>query len=235
MDKKIGNNELCSCGSGKKFKKCCRDKKPRRESIFVDMGTPTIINAYSIGPLGEIEFKRDGQKVDPLSAFLKKWYDKKKGQKILYDIPVDVNNLSLNYLKQFDYIYAIDTNIKEVEGRLMSVCYCAKYNPLTKEGFMRGPICFEDNPNVTEQSNWGELIKDIMKQDEYSSNLKIAIVVDSDYGNIQKYNSRELPIANQFYVPENFTLIYASTDSGIENLPNQMISECDKLAKKYLK
>ncbi len=153
----------------------------------------------------------------------------------MYDISIDPNDLTLDYLNQFDYIYAIDTNSKEVNGDLISVCYCVKYKPSTRELLMRGPICFKNNPDVTEKTNWRELIKDIIHQKEYRDNFKIAIIVDSDYGNIEKYNSRESPIDTQFFLPENFTLIYASTDSGLENFPNRLIAECDKLAKKYIK
>jgi uncharacterized protein YecA (UPF0149 family) len=29
VSKKIGRNELCPCGSGKKYKKCCMGKKDK--------------------------------------------------------------------------------------------------------------------------------------------------------------------------------------------------------------
>ena len=34
MDK-TGRNNPCPCGSGKKYKKCCFDKKPREQTIIV--------------------------------------------------------------------------------------------------------------------------------------------------------------------------------------------------------
>ncbi|NCO83465.1 MAG: hypothetical protein COZ31_07595 [Nitrospirae bacterium CG_4_10_14_3_um_filter_44_29] len=37
---KIGNNDPCSCGSGKKFKKCCRDKKPRERIVMLESPEP---------------------------------------------------------------------------------------------------------------------------------------------------------------------------------------------------
>lgn len=114
MDKQINKNALCPCGSGMKYKKCCMNKKSRHESISVDMGTPTVINGLTIGPKGKIEFKTNGIKAHPLRALLRKWYDRSKGPKILYDISIDPNDLTLDYLNQFDYIYAIDTNSKEV-------------------------------------------------------------------------------------------------------------------------
>jgi len=32
---KIGRNDLCTCGSRKKYKKCCLDKKPHEQSVMV--------------------------------------------------------------------------------------------------------------------------------------------------------------------------------------------------------
>ena len=32
---KLGRNDACSCGSGKKFKKCCEEKQARSRSTMV--------------------------------------------------------------------------------------------------------------------------------------------------------------------------------------------------------
>lgn len=41
VDKKIGRNDPCICGSGQKFKKCCIDK--------IEIKRPTILGQWSIG------------------------------------------------------------------------------------------------------------------------------------------------------------------------------------------
>jgi len=220
-----------------KYKKCCLNKKARQSSLTVDMGKPVVINSFRIGPKGEVELKSNGKTIIPIEANLAKWYEREKGPKILFNMPAETDNLLVNeknILKGYDYIYAVDTNSKIIEGELVSVCFYAKYSNATYECDMFGPIVFKNNNSVTEKTNWRELIKYILADKEYKSDFKIAIVVDSDYDNIQKYNSRELPIDSSFCLPPNFELIYASTDSGMENLPNVLISECDKLAKNYL-
>ena len=37
---KIGRNDPCPCGSGKKFKRCCFHKKPRKQIVMVGSPEP---------------------------------------------------------------------------------------------------------------------------------------------------------------------------------------------------
>lgn len=66
-------------------------------------------------------------------------------------------------------------------------------------------------------------------QSEEPENRRIAFVVDSDLGNLEAYCNRSKPLHKDFYLPPNFTLLYASADRSDE-WPNQMIKRCDKLA-----
>jgi hypothetical protein len=36
----IGRNDPCPCGSGKKYKKCCLDRKPREHVVMVGSSEP---------------------------------------------------------------------------------------------------------------------------------------------------------------------------------------------------
>jgi hypothetical protein len=59
---------------------------------------------------------------------------------------------------------------------------------------------------------------------------KIGLIVDSDLGNHQAFNNREIPIFDDFYLPENVTIIYASDKGGTEYLSTKMIKYCHDLA-----
>jgi hypothetical protein len=41
---KIGRNEPCPCGSGKKYKKCCFGKKPRENIVMI--GSPERLRGF---------------------------------------------------------------------------------------------------------------------------------------------------------------------------------------------
>ncbi len=61
-------------------------------------------------------------------------------------------------------------------------------------------------------------------------NKTVAIVVDSELGALQQYNKREKPLVQGFYLPSGFTLVYASADTGMAFISNQLIRICDKCA-----
>jgi hypothetical protein len=55
-------------------------------------------------------------------------------------------------------------------------------------------------------------------------------------GNLPTYNTRSIPIYSDFYLPQNFELIYASADKGKrEYLVNALIATGEKMAKFLLK
>jgi hypothetical protein len=210
-----------------------QNKKPRKTILKSDMGKPVVINGISISKEREITFLSNRNVVTPVKSNLIRYYERIKGPKFLFDIPFIKGNLSLNdgrILEKYDYIYAVDTNSKTIKDKLITVICFARFNSKTSIGDYFKPTVLI-NENVSEKMGWVELIRSILQDKEYKSDLKIAVVVDSDYGNIVKYNNRELPLIDNLYLPPNFDLIYASTDSGMEYLPNQLIAECDKLAK----
>lgn len=62
---------------------------------------------------------------------------------------------------------------------------------------------------------------------------QIGFVTDCDLANHKAISRRERAIYGGHYLPEGFTLIYASADTGQE-LTNKLIKFCDAQATKYL-
>lgn len=238
-------NMMCPCGSGKKYRKCCKKKKQRSLGITVDMGK-AVRAQIEVAPNGQIIMKdadREGERLNPVNANMTVSYERdNKAPKVLVDIPMNLSNLSFDmgyHLKNYDLIFAIDTNTKEIGNQKYSasaivLCKLKQHAGRLEALYSPHHIFRFKNVELPEKIGWVNLIKGIMDNPQYSENLKVAIIVDSDYGNLAKYNSRELPIINNVYLPKNMTLIYASADSGAENLPNKLIYMCDKVAKETL-
>lgn len=68
----------------------------------------------------------------------------------------------------------------------------------------------------------------------YSPDHYFGIIVDSDFGSLSAINNRTIPILDDFYLPENIQLIYASSDKKNDTFLNEAISFCDKIAKQVL-
>ena len=162
---------------------------------------------------------------------------KKGPQKICEIFYTGPLSLSLNeVLLNFNHVYAVDTNTKHIGDSWLSVgCICyladcqkngAQYTYKLKlvrqitstNSFLRYQM---------EQHVWNAAISYI--QSVVPANNTVALIVDCDLGNISKYNERSLKIRDAAYLPENFTLVYASADTG-DTIANAMISFCDSCA-----
>jgi len=167
-----------------------------------------------------------------------------KGDKVLFNLTDvgegylgDINQIFL----QYDLIYAIDTNYKEINGTIYSVTAITRAIK-TGEDIFDGQLTnfsfvWNDKyPEKIENWAWVGTIENIRNVDNlYYPGRKVILVVDSDLDKIEQFNNKEIPIFEDYFLPEGFILYYASADSGSEYMPNKMIQMCDKHAKDELK
>jgi len=235
----------CPCGSGKKFKNCCMKKKPRKWSINVQFQKP--ITELGIGnlPNGTIQYFDNGVLVKPAKVGYEIGYDREKKKKVINKIDLDPNRITVNpdeSLQKFGLIYAIDTNTRATNGKLLSVtCIVLCKLDLAVDGTLAvqyGPLRGLEFWNIKDHPEnvaWMKVIQFITQDPTHNLNSKIGVVVDSDLGNLPAYNARSIPIYSDFYLPENFELIYASADVGKkEFLVNHLISLSEDMAKSLL-
>jgi len=238
-------NAPCPCGSGKKFKNCCANKKPRQWSINVQFEKPAT--EIRIGDFfnGNIQGFDKDIPVEPAKIDYEIGYSRTKKKKVINKIELDSTWVAVNpdeVLQKFDLVYAIDTNTKEANGKTTSVTaivlcildrdadgnITVQYGPLRILEFWN----IKDHP---ENVAWMKVIQFIIQDQTYNPDSKIGIVVDSDLGNLPAYNARTFPIYSDFYLPENFELIYASADVGKrEFFVNHLIALCEDMAKSLL-
>lgn len=236
----VGRNDPCPCGSGRKYKKCCIDKRPRDRFVYIGQGDKfqgiTLEN-------GEVSAHLlSGEKVKAKVSSQAQYTGASGKEKVLYSVPDKVVFDVLLFLaSDFDVFWAIDTNTKDVGEERVSVscvleCYAQLIAPTRVEVLRRkhGNIVFRNCPKgEAERFGWSRLVKMITSQPKYSANLRIGVVTDHDMARHSHYNARELPIYGELYLPPNFTLMYARDDK-MENVVNLLIKECDKDAETVL-
>lgn len=242
--KGVGRNDPCPCGSGRKYKKCCIGKHPRGQYVYIGYREPfqgvTFDNdqAYVHLPSGE-KMKAD-------AVFSQTQYTRTTGKdKVLSSVPyIATLGIPASLASNFDAIWAIDTNTKQINDDMVSIscileCYAKKTRTAQQIKVLyrkHGNMAFKNCPNnESEKFAWFRLVAMITSGQGYSENLRIAVITDHDLSRHSKYNTKELPIYKDFYLPDNFTLVYASSDTGKENILNMLITECDKDATNILK
>lgn len=202
------------------------------------------LDSFEISSNGEIKLISDGKNILPKSIFHQNIYTKKNGkEKILTETKLNEakHGIDTKELFNFDIIFAVDTNTKIINKEKVSVLSmqcCEKKeqreNELSVIFYSFGLACIKNIPDKNEEKlGIRVLVNQIINHPKYNKNFNIGIITDHDLQNIHKYNNRELPIYNDWFLPENFTLIYASADVGKEYLPNKLISFCDKEANKF--
>ena len=236
---------LCSCEVmvGKRKNK----KKPRSYSVTLDMGEPVTANGMYYDPKsGKVALLNNGRELTARKATVEQTYERNKGPKVLNRAILKPTEMFVNpnrALEQFDEIYAVDTNTRELNSIMVSVSgivggkntkimisnhTSVTYRPLK---------CLEFHNVMIKPENlgWMEAIKAVKRAPQYSDRNRIAIIVDSDLGMINSYNHGEAGLYDNFYLPNNFSLIYASADSGSENIANKMIKLADNISSVILR
>ncbi len=226
-----------------KNKKQKVQKKTRIDEIRFDFGKDVVISGMEEKDGQFIFYDQNGKKLDPVfievgDAYLRDG----KNHKVLSrarsrndQIVLDPNRA----LDKFDHLFAVDTNSVDLNGTKISVAvpigfkleftgpvWNAKYQLLDAFEFRNCVV----NPEIIAWKNLIERITSgISLKDE-----KVAIIVDSELNKHTDINKRKEPIIAEFYLPENFELVYASSDTGKENPLNKIISICDSKARNIL-
>lgn len=121
---KVGRNQPCPCGSGRKYKNCHSGKKPRQRRVTLDFGRAVNPDETHVAPDGTVQLRRSGLPLVPVAAKTEEFYDRPKGERILYRFPPSTTQAGTNpnvLLEKYRYIFAIDTNTWVVDSHSVSV------------------------------------------------------------------------------------------------------------------
>lgn len=220
-----------------------RRRKPRSTTLFLDMGKPVALNHITIGKNGSITVGSVNGKEQPIASHIITAYTRdNQGQKIinrLIELPERLTVVPDMLLTHYTWVLAIDTN--KPEERLPNIVFTgivlSKVLPQT-DGRLELSIYQEDvieihNLNLpSERFGWSFVCKSIINQ--FPEDL-VAVIVDSDLGQIPAINRREEPIQDDFYLPNRFELLYASSDPGDRYIANDLLKLCDRNTREVAK
>lgn len=182
---------------------------------------------------------RDGKAVSARKVESTTYYERPKKPKILsrqeFSRSRDFTVSAEESVQLFSQLWAIDTNHKEIFGysanaAVATVCGtdgAGTYYPVLAMVF--GEV--SGNPELFA---WRRFIEFAQGASSYDAGAQYALVVDSELSMIPKLNDQSTPIHGKFYLPKNWKLIYATSDSGKESIFNQLIASSDRAASKVL-
>jgi hypothetical protein len=246
---KIRRNDLCPCGSGKKFKKCCMSKKPRKQIIMVGSPEPLQGVHYDKDKMEFMGLTDDARLIKPEVTFSQTHYIGQSGkEKVITRIQDKVipneGDLMKYLSSSFDLIIAVDTNTKFITGETISVTgvvHCVAQvtsdpNSYDVDFPWHGAALFRNCPNElpSEKFGWMTVMQET-NRDPRNIQKRFALVTDHDLDNHSLYNSRKIPIFRDFYLPNNFVLMYGRGDGPNQNLLNYVVRQCDQESMELLK
>ncbi|UOK72525.1 hypothetical protein [Ancylobacter polymorphus] len=222
-------------------------KKPQRRTRIEHLYGTTAGDVKEIGVTfdertGEIQFAN--AMVDTYSEVS---YERPKGPKVISRIPQASTTLtfhnSIALSSNYDFLCAVDTNTRIINQRKISAVGFVTFSkapPPQGTGdywSLDVPFCWEFvNIKVENPENFGWLValETIYFRRLITNEMRIGMVVDSDLGNLIAYNARRKPFFENRLLPKNVQLIYASADTGGENIINKVLKIADSVSGQIL-
>lgn len=233
---KLKLNDLCPCGSGKRFRKCCNKKPSRLGQIEMEFDTPQRIDLIKINEKdGTIEIFSEGKTIIPKFARSTIGYKGKSKFKPLSELIIPTTSMTVdpnNSCLGFDELYTVDTNTKTILNVKYAISVAFKADITLSNDYYEVKMTQVIAKDFTSDMNhekigWVLLITHLMETKVINDKKLIGIVVDHDIENISKYNRKDIPIIDDFFLPKGVRLIYASSDRK-GSIYNALIKNCDE-------
>jgi hypothetical protein len=202
--------------------------------------------------IGSVSFEIDEEtgEVTPefpfVNGFAERARERPKGPKVVSRVPQAGPALLFDreqlLWRQFDYLCAVDTNTRELGGHQVSITgvvqatkrYCASSTGVTTLAWAWStPEVYEFTDTalpIREKLGWLLAIERMQQAAVCDRYPRVGLIVDSDMSRHESINARREKIIAKT-LPEGFTLVYASSDTGRNELQNKLITAADRLAK----
>lgn len=249
-------NKPCPCGSGLKYKKCCYMKKPRTQMMMfhhdkpIDMTNGVVQISISPSGIPTFHLSKDGttRELVSTSVTLATFYDrfsegrwspdifnpetKRKVTNLFSTTNIDALRSGIELMENFDVVISVDTSYRpeDPQGRC-----CSGVLLLSKVGDQKMVlndaliIEFDHSKYPPELAGWIIAIR--MFKDAIPVDRRVGVLVDSDLRRLEAINKRSEQIVDGFELPNNFELVYASSDTKNDQVCNRTIWLSDRLSK----
>lgn len=218
-----------------------KDRTHRIDAYFKIPRDESAKYTLTISRDGDFELNANGQKIPPSQINSQFYYDRESKRKIITSSESSYppfTNASL-ILRNYNFLCVIDTNTRKINNRTISVSVIFLGQWINAEKYAEFEFWpelymdFMDCTDKPERYAWHKFIQLIEKGTDYNGINTFGIIVDSDLGEIPSINQGVIPVYEQYYLPDQMELIYASADKS-GTVQNAMIKKCDQFAAQRL-
>jgi hypothetical protein len=242
---------ICYCGSNKKYKICCKKRKPLPYAVIPSIEIDPIIDLHSIEGKAELTFYVNEKKefiafedmitneITEIKFSSVVYHSQKQNRKsILAMIPCKLRSVGFgdniySILDDFDRIFGLDTNFN-IHEQLSFSKTCELLTLPSSQSvsyqFIPNEIeFFAKGRQVTDREAVYYLIQMLKELIPEFDSKKVGIVIDSDLNLIKDISLCRIALFEDYFLPNNVTLIYARDRPAATPL-NGLIKDCDKQA-----
>jgi len=218
------------------------EKKPRKSIVDVHIEEGDSVEGVWDEKRQTLALKvvRGGQNISAKKVQLTTLYERPKKPKFLnqteFDRSSDFSLDENSILQKYAQVWAIDTNKKEIFDHIANVSAVTACNPNAPLEYQPVlAIIFGLTKNNPELYGWRRFIEFVQSTSQYDPECRYALIVDSELSNISDFNAQKIPVHGPFFLPSNWDLIYATSDSGKEYVFNRLVAEADKVSSEILR
>lgn len=187
---------------------------------------------------------KQGNEIDVAGVQRRVTHARKKGPKVRTKQALSGRRLSVDGLQElcaYHDVFVIDTSYSYLPTKRRHALACSVRLQFRPEGDqvrveVADQLVFYDLVRVDGNPERAGMLALALEHCNQPGDLalKRAIVTDSDLGLHDAINSRTTPLYGDVLLPPNFTVLYASGDTGTE-VTNKILAFCDKQAKTTLR
>lgn len=179
---------------------------------------------------------------DPGSYRSVVYHERDSGKdKVLFEAPASANfnafDAHAQLVGNFRYVLAVDTN-KQPGDCFAIACVFVVPKPLVADAqklraeFLNAFVIIDPSPAVNaERIGWHLAIQQNIAPGRFEPKDRIALVTDSELGDLPRINARKAAYYDGHKLPENVSLVYASADKPTDTIPSALIRACDNHSK----
>lgn len=215
------------------------ERKPRKMQILIEADAGDSLEGIWDQEAQRLKIRvmRDSKPVSARGITETTFYEGTGRRKFIHetmfgkssDFTVDPNET----LRLYHQVWAVDTNSKPGFGGIMNVTGVSVV--ATDGSNVIAPVAvlfFGRTAGKAELYGWRRFIDVALSNPRYDAGHRYALIVDADYPSLADFNHRRRPIHGDFYLPDNFTLIYATGDKP-DSILNRALKMSDIVATKY--